>query len=203
MRRKFIISPFQIPPFIQPVLLCRMMGSSWPFQFLSRDPSIIKVIPAMGGEVRELLRLDESLMPVSFGTIAWAPDGRSVLFVRPTSPGSSKTELWQIPLQGGEPRKLELVAENMHDLSVHPDGRHIAFTAGKPKSEIWVMENFLPKEKIEDNNQLTLKKLEHGVLNTPSASLSPDGRYISYHGLEYGRLSHSRHGYRQGPKSHK
>jgi Tol biopolymer transport system component len=80
-----------------------------------------------------------------FGTLAWTPDGRSVLFARKINSGSLKTELWLVPIQGGEPRKLELTAENMRDLSVHPDGRHIAFTAGKPKSEIWVMENFLPK----------------------------------------------------------
>jgi Tol biopolymer transport system component len=67
-----------------------------------------------------------------------------VLFVPRPGPGSSKTELWSISVQGGEPRKLELTAENMRDLSVHPDGRHIAFTAGRDRSEVWVMENFLP-----------------------------------------------------------
>ncbi|MCX6376441.1 MAG: hypothetical protein NTU88_10495, partial [Armatimonadetes bacterium] len=58
--------------------------------------------------------------------------------------GSLKTELWSVSVQGGEPRKLDLTAENMRDLSVHPDGRQIAFTAGQTKSEVWVMENFLP-----------------------------------------------------------
>jgi len=29
-----------------------------------------------------------------------------------------------------------------------PDGRHIAFTAGTWKHERWVMENFLPEEKV-------------------------------------------------------
>jgi hypothetical protein len=34
-------------------------------------------------------------------------------------------------------------------LSVHPDGRQIAFTAGKPLlgDPIWVLENFLPEVK--------------------------------------------------------
>lgn len=120
-------------------------GEQLAFSVSESGSRIIKVIPSMGGEVRELLRENKSLIPIAFGTIVWASDGRSLLFVRSTTPGGSKTELWQIPLQGGEPRKLELAAENMHDLSVHPDGRHIAFTAGQIKSEIWVMENFLPK----------------------------------------------------------
>jgi hypothetical protein len=32
----------------------------------------------------------------------------------------------------------------LRDLCVHPDGRRVAFTAGEPEIEIWVMENFLP-----------------------------------------------------------
>jgi Tol biopolymer transport system component len=166
-------------------------GEQLAFSVTESGSSIIKVIPSMGGEVRELLREDEdkSLIPIAFGSMAWASDGRSLLFVRSTTPGGSKTELWQMPLQGGEPRKLELVAENMHDLSVHPDGRHIAFTAGKPKSEIWVMENFLPNEKAETSNQLTLKKLDYPQLNTEFASLSPDGRYISYPDWNTGDLA--------------
>jgi len=120
-------------------------GEQLAFSVSESGLRIIKVIPSMGGEVRELLREDESLITIAFGTMVWASDGRSLLFVRSTTPGGSKTELWQIPLQGGEPRKLELVAENMRDLSVHPDGKHLAFTAGQEKSEVWVMENLLPK----------------------------------------------------------
>ena len=119
-------------------------GRQLAFESSESGSKIIKVIPAAGGEARELLRRDGSLMHNTFGTIAWAPDGLSVLFARQTGPGSSKTELWSASVQGGEPRRLELTAENMRDLSVHPDGRHIAFTAGQTRSEAWVMENFLP-----------------------------------------------------------
>jgi Tol biopolymer transport system component len=100
---------------------------------------ILKVLPAAGGEARDLLRGVQLA-----GSVAWAPDGQSVLFTKQPSPGDPKTELWLIPAQGGEPRKLDLTAENMGDLSVHPDGRRIAFTAGTDRQEVWSMENFLP-----------------------------------------------------------
>ena len=34
--------------------------------------------------------------------------------------------------------------EGLRELRVHPDGSQIAFTAGWPSLEVWVMENFLP-----------------------------------------------------------
>jgi Tol biopolymer transport system component len=117
-------------------------GRQLAFQVSESGSRIIKVMPAAGGEARDLLR--EVRLPIS-APIAWAPDGLSLLFGTQTSPGGLKTELWLISVQGGEPRKLELTAENMRDLSVHPDGRHVAFTAGQRRSEVWVMENFLPK----------------------------------------------------------
>ena len=82
------------------------------------------------------------------GSLAWAPDGQNVLFVKQPSPGDSKTELWLVSVRGGEPRRLDLTAKNMRELCIHPDGRHIAFTSGGDKSEVWVMENFLPAAKV-------------------------------------------------------
>jgi Tol biopolymer transport system component len=101
----------------------------------------LKVIPAAGGEARDLLRGVQMPWP---GSVAWASDGQSVVFTKQPSPDDSKTELWQISVQGGEPRKLDLTAENMRELRVNPDGRRIAFTAGQDKQAVWAMENFLP-----------------------------------------------------------
>ena len=103
---------------------------------------VLKVMPAAGGEARDVLRG----VPMPADLVAWTPDGLGLLFTR-HSPGDPKTGLWLIPLQGGEPRKLDLAAESMRDLCLHPDGRHIAFTAGQDTSEVWAMENFLPSLK--------------------------------------------------------
>ncbi len=48
-----------------------------------------------------------------------------------------------------EPQKLGLTMEARvpYGLSVHPDGKRIAFTAGTEREEVWVLKNFLPAVK--------------------------------------------------------
>ena len=180
-RRNSIISPFQIPPYYTTGIALSHDGRQLAFAVSKSGSKIIKVMPALGGEVLELMRGDKSLIPIGSGTIIWTPDGQGLLFVREGNSDGSKTELWQIPLKGGGPRKQELVAENMRDLSIHPDGRHIAFTSGQNKSEVWVVENFLPKETTQPDNQLTLRKLDYAQLSYPYAEISPDGKKIAYY----------------------
>lgn len=52
--------------------------------------------------------------------------------------------MWKIAVQGGKPEKLELTMDTIRPLRIHPDGRRVAFAAGFPAWEVWVMENFLP-----------------------------------------------------------
>jgi Tol biopolymer transport system component len=103
---------------------------------------VLKVIPAAGGEARDVLRGVE--MPFCEAPIAWTADGSSLLFIKQAGLHDQKNELWLIPAQGGEPRRLELAAEGMRDICLHPDGRHIAFTSVQNKDGVWVLENFLP-----------------------------------------------------------
>lgn len=100
----------------------------------------VNVMPATGGEARELTKGEGSI-----STIAWTPDGRHLLFGR--SDDKRTTEVWRVPVTGGEPQKLELAMPALHHLRIHPDGRQIAFMAKSlqaEKSEVWVLENFLP-----------------------------------------------------------
>jgi len=97
------------------------------------------VVPAEGGKLRALVRLSEAH---TFGNFtAWTPDSRGVLYWAPTGNGSHH---WLVPLAGGEPRKIDLGFPQAFDLRIHPDGTQVVFTAGFNKSEVWVMENFLP-----------------------------------------------------------
>ena len=100
---------------------------------------VIRILPAAGGETRELLpgKIQEWVFPV------WARDGKTILFGgRISSPKETKREIWQVPVEGGDPQKIssDLVGRN---IQLHPDGRRIVFTSGNTFKEIWVMENFL------------------------------------------------------------
>ena len=115
------------------------------------DPTqwtVLMVMPAAGGEPRELLTV-----PVWVDPIAWTPDGRAMFFVRDTkrvgTAGHHTHELWRIPAEGGEAEKIGLTMEGLSDLRIHPDGKRIAFTAGHHGREVWVLENFLPKTEAQ------------------------------------------------------
>ena len=49
-------------------------------------------------------------------------------------------------VEGGEPQNLGLTIKLYTHLSVHLDGRRIAFTGPGPTpgAEVWTMENFMP-----------------------------------------------------------
>ncbi len=100
----------------------------------------LQIAPSFGGVAREIFRLGKE--EAGSGS-TWMPDGRYLLF---TTRKDEATELWRIPVEGGDPESLGLIMKKIERLSIHPDGRRIAFTApGSGRgSEVWAMENFLP-----------------------------------------------------------
>ena len=100
----------------------------------------LKLLSVGGGEPRELVKVK------GISTIAWMPDGRQLLYGRKSGDDDMR-ELWRISIESGKPKKLELAMPRLMHLRVHPDGRRIAFTAQTQpeKSEVWMMENFLPE----------------------------------------------------------
>jgi Tol biopolymer transport system component len=105
------------------------------------------VAPAAGGESREVLRFSDEPRP-NAGLVAsrfqeglglaWSPDQRYLFFVRPKI-----SAIWRVPVAGGE---AENIGVNGRQLRVHPDGRRIAFdSVVDPRSEVWALENFLPR----------------------------------------------------------
>jgi Tol biopolymer transport system component len=101
----------------------------------------IQVMSASGGEPREVYGLERPA--VISGGPAWTPDGRYLLF--PARP-KDKTVLMAVPSEGGESRSFAFATDGVEEASVHPDGARVAFAAGQARSEVWVIENFLPKK---------------------------------------------------------
>jgi Tol biopolymer transport system component len=98
---------------------------------------VLRVMAAEGGAAREVFRLAGG---GSTGA-EWTPDGKHLML---TASGEGNPEIWRVPLEGGQPLKMAIPSDWQGSLRVHPDGRRVAFAAGKNRSEVWVMENFLP-----------------------------------------------------------
>jgi len=103
----------------------------------------VKTVSLNGGEPRELFHgLAKSY------ALKWTRNGRYIIA---QARGTASSEIWRVPAQGGTPLKLDISVPKMDDFSfaLHPDNRRFAFTVNEgSKSELWVMENFLPPLKV-------------------------------------------------------
>lgn len=112
----------------------------------------IYVMAVSGGDSRPVVILrgvdamDLTFLPDQ--GLGWTPDSRCVLFVKGNANNSSMRSLWRVPIAGGESESLGLEMDELREPVISSDGRRIAFTAGGRKNELWVMENFLPKDKV-------------------------------------------------------
>ncbi len=124
---------------------------------ISRPRSVatytMRVIPVSGGEARELFRFEQGeRIYIGFsGSSSWSADGSHILFrLRDDKVEDPNWELCRIPASGGEIEKLGIImpGENASSLTMHPDGRHIAFssTSAPLPPAVWVIENFLPSD---------------------------------------------------------
>lgn len=86
------------------------------------------------GEARELTG-DPN--PMQWG--AWTPDSRTYIVVR------EQGELLRYAVSGGEPQSVNLGFAASW-LDIHPDGKRIAYREGRFSTEVWALENFLPRE---------------------------------------------------------
>jgi len=76
------------------------------------------------------------------------PAGSADNFELKKSGSQDEWDMWRISVEGGEGQKLDMKMARFLHMSIHPDGRHIAFSSfGRSLKypEVWVMENFLPK----------------------------------------------------------
>ena len=105
--------------------------------------STIKIVALNGGQPRELFHC-----LAKYYRMRWTGDGRYIIAQAATFGGSdvANTEIWRIPAQGGTPLKLDLSVPKLAYFTLNPDNRRFAFSVDEgSRSELWVMENFLPK----------------------------------------------------------
>jgi Tol biopolymer transport system component len=97
----------------------------------------VKTVSLNGGEPRELFRgLAE------YYYLGWTRDGRYIIA---QAAGTPSSEIWRVPAQGGTPLKLDLSVPKLGSFALHPDNRRFAFSVNEEsKSELWVLDNFLP-----------------------------------------------------------
>jgi Tol biopolymer transport system component len=126
----------------------------------NQKSQILTVMPAEGGELRELLELKgKESIPGQRG-FTWIPGSRRFLFVKSIKmndqeqSNKGRDELWLLSADIGEQHKLgDLMNGFGVEISLHPSGRSLVFTASTSKSEIWVMENILSGDNAQGINK--------------------------------------------------
>lgn len=106
--------------------------------------TIVKIVATEGGLARNLVRLPrvtESIYGQAVFALAWLPDSKAVLYVPPSRDGEP-LKLWRVTVRDGRVKSLGALvgAPQAFGLSVRPDGKQLALTAGTPlHSEAWVL----------------------------------------------------------------
>jgi Tol biopolymer transport system component len=100
-----------------------------------------KIASLDGGAPRELYAGEKG----GYFSPGMTGDGRYIIACRY---GEKEASILRIPVQGGTPTKMIVPIPDLYNFTLHPEGRRFACgIRQKSKSELWVMENFLPPTK--------------------------------------------------------
>ena len=103
-------------------------------------PTVIEVRPSGGGAAREVYRHPMWYDGSRYNTLAWTPDGRSLLFGRAEA---DTPDLWRVAAAGGSPQKIGLAGE-VKTPAVRPGGKEIAFAMRETDdNEVWMIDNLV------------------------------------------------------------
>lgn len=73
--------------------------------------------------------------PYSVGHIQWASDGASILFVMKRHSVDPHSQVYRIPVSGGEAQKISHAKGNVLNFKLSPDGQKLAFTMKEEEPE--------------------------------------------------------------------
>ena len=117
-----------------------MVGGGGP----NKDGTRLEVMPASGGQSREVHSSSPWQDPWNVNGLGWTADGKSLLFVKPQN---GETVLWRVPVTGGRPEPTGIVRKGqIKSPQMSPNGMQIYFGSSEPvPGELWALENFLPQ----------------------------------------------------------
>lgn len=97
-------------------------------------PFRIVLIEVATGRKRQLTMPPENI--IGDMAPAFAPDGRTLAFIRAVSSGVS--DVWTIPLRGGEPRRVTSDNRSVLAMTWGPEGRSIVFSSDRKRNHaLW------------------------------------------------------------------
>jgi serine/threonine-protein kinase len=99
------------------------------------DGTFVQLRFTKDGPLRELAVTRRCLMQ------AWSADERWLLLSCSDHQDMSDSSLYRLPAEGGSLQRLGLTLDQIFQVQVHPDGRQIAFTAGKSHGGVWALGN--------------------------------------------------------------
>lgn len=86
-------------------------------------------VPYAGGKPVQLTRTPDS----DESRPRWSADGRQLAFLTDRGGEGATTQVWVMPAQGGEARKLTNFADGVEDFVWSPDGKQLAVIAADPE----------------------------------------------------------------------
>lgn len=108
------------------------------FQSGATSPWKIAIISSSGGEPTQLIDLPEGGINQQ-GALAWAPDGRSIIY---SLTRNGVSNLWRQKLDGGRPSQItNFTSETISSLSLSNDGKRLAFSRGHRTLDIVLIKN--------------------------------------------------------------
>ena len=109
-----------------------------------RSPIVIRDVGSQDRtETGELFRLKPGQ---EIGAFAWTARGDALLIAMGSRDRGPRIGLWRVRLDGSGPENLGIEMDELRAVSVSPDGRHLALMTERWTSEVWAMENFLPRQ---------------------------------------------------------
>lgn len=135
---------------------------------VTEDVEDILVMPAEGGPPRALLP-----EPASITGLAWAADGRSLVFAGSLDGASG---LWRLPVTGGAPAPIFTAPEGLtyQDVSIASEGGGLAYTQRAFDANIWQFRRTASNLNYQENQLVLSTRWDS------NPDIAPDGRRIAF-----------------------